>query len=382
MDDKVECILKHKNRDVLSFMLLKDSWNIETVTVHDADFSPINAKNTSNIQAQDLKKWLENRCIPNSRDGIERLKGVHGIDNPVDLMVAQKGLSLSDNYWIDKVPFNTRWENINYFDNDYNNKFANVVFDTHFRITTNKEDSPNTALNGAQRKSWLRENGHDYIIKAGFERTIQEPFNEYYASMVLDVLAFKHIKYDLSEMNKQFVSKCECYTNKDREFINGNDIRLKYGIKKDLKSIMELCDQKSLMNIKEKFDEMFIIDYLIDNTDRHWNNFGIIRDAGTGEWIEFMPLFDHGISVWSTRQKIDASEPSRSGFWVEGNVSNADNIKNIDLGNYVNNTMIYNLSQIFDKAFEYYPIKNRKEELRKGIKDKERIVGKVLEGCR
>jgi hypothetical protein len=40
-----------------------------------------------------------------------------------------------------------------------------------------------------------------------------------------------------------------------------------------------------------------VLDYLIANEDRHLNNFGLIRNAGTLEWIGPAPVFDSGSSL-------------------------------------------------------------------------------------
>ena len=42
---------------------------------------------------------------------------------------------------------------------------------------------------------------------------------------------------------------------------------------------------------------MFILDFLIMNEDRHLNNFGIIRDVNTLEWIDIAPIFDNGMAL-------------------------------------------------------------------------------------
>jgi hypothetical protein len=41
------------------------------------------------------------------------------------------------------------------------------------------------------------------------------------------------------------------------------------------------------------------LDYLIVNRDRHYNNFGFIRDAESLEWHGLAPIFDSGTSLWS-----------------------------------------------------------------------------------
>ena len=42
---------------------------------------------------------------------------------------------------------------------------------------------------------------------------------------------------------------------------------------------------------------MFILDYIMLNEDRHLNNFGIIRDVQTLNWIGTAPIFDTGESL-------------------------------------------------------------------------------------
>ena len=40
------------------------------------------------------------------------------------------------------------------------------------------------------------------------------------------------------------------------------------------------------------------MDFLIANEDRHLNNFGVIRNAETLEYIGMAPIFDNGTSLW------------------------------------------------------------------------------------
>ena len=46
-------------------------------------------------------------------------------------------------------------------------------------------------------------------------------------------------------------------------------------------------------NIEEKFWEMFIVDYLIGNTDRHNGNWGFLLNTDTKD-IPFAPIYDCG----------------------------------------------------------------------------------------
>jgi hypothetical protein len=44
---------------------------------------------------------------------------------------------------------------------------------------------------------------------------------------------------------------------------------------------------------------MITIDYLIGNRDRHLNNFGIIRNTESLQWVGIAPIYDSGSSLWN-----------------------------------------------------------------------------------
>lgn len=42
---------------------------------------------------------------------------------------------------------------------------------------------------------------------------------------------------------------------------------------------------------------MLVLDYIIANEDRHFNNFGALRNAETLEWLGMAPIYDSGSSL-------------------------------------------------------------------------------------
>ena len=42
---------------------------------------------------------------------------------------------------------------------------------------------------------------------------------------------------------------------------------------------------------------MIVLDYIIANEDRHFNNFGVLREAETLKWLGFAPIYDSGSSL-------------------------------------------------------------------------------------
>jgi hypothetical protein len=55
--------------------------------------------------------------------------------------------------------------------------------------------------------------------------------------------------------------------------------------------------------IWEQFFELLVFDAIIGGTDRHYNNWGILQKADTGEFLKLSPAFDNGISLlWKIKE--------------------------------------------------------------------------------
>ena len=57
------------------------------------------------------------------------------------------------------------------------------------------------------------------------------------------------------------------------------------------------CKDFGITNVEKSLDKMLVLDYIIANEDRHLNNFGLVRNAETLEWIGFAPIYDSGSSL-------------------------------------------------------------------------------------
>lgn len=66
---------------------------------------------------------------------------------------------------------------------------------------------------------------------------------------------------------------------------------------KDYEEYIKVLEEHGISDARIKMENMYIIDYLITNEDRHLNNFGIIRDVNTLEWLDVAPIFDNGESL-------------------------------------------------------------------------------------
>ena len=73
---------------------------------------------------------------------------------------------------------------------------------------------------------------------------------------------------------------------------------------------VNIC-QSSGIDIVPMLDRMIVFDYIIANEDRHFGNFGLLRDPETLEWIGTAPIFDNGTSLWHDKltPQIPTAEP-------------------------------------------------------------------------
>ena len=54
-------------------------------------------------------------------------------------------------------------------------------------------------------------------------------------------------------------------------------------------------------------DDWLVVDYLMRNTDRHYSNFGLIRDIETFA-VRPAPIYDTGASLWSGELDVDGRD--------------------------------------------------------------------------
>ena len=96
------------------------------------------------------------------------------------------------------------------------------------------------------------------------------------------------------------VSKCPCFITKDTEFITAYQIRndmKRHDSLDDYEDYIKILEKNGISNARTEMENMYILDFLIMNEDRHLNNFGIIRDVNTLKWLGCAPIFDNGQSL-------------------------------------------------------------------------------------
>ena len=291
----MKCILMNKNTEVLIAEYNENSKFFDKIyEVYNIDYAPYILKSfyiENDINdtpfRTNLSEWFKGRGIPSWRDKLDLLLHRLDITAPSELLDKAFGLSLSDQYWLKPYNLDINYNEINFFDNDFDySEFLEASLSKNSKIITNEKSlkTPNNTTDGMLKKAWIIENGTRYLLKGGYKNELLQPFNEVLASEICKRLGFNYVEYTLDTYKDMVVSKCPCFINKDTELITcyqiKNDMK-RYDSKEDYEEYIKVLEENGIVDAREKLENMYILDFLIMDEDRHLNNFGIIRDVNT-----------------------------------------------------------------------------------------------------
>lgn len=307
----MKCILMNKNNEVL-FANYDTATGVftEIYDVFNIDYAPyilnsfyVKGDINNTIFRTNLSEWFKGRGIPSWRDKLDLLLHRLNVNAPYELLNKAFGLSLSDQYWLKPSNTNIKYEDINFFDNDFDYaEFMEASLSKNSQIIKKISSlkTPNNTTDGMLKKAWIIENNTRYLLKGGYKNDTLQPFNEFLASEICKRLGFNHVEYTLDTYKDTIVSKCPCFITKDTELITCHQIMNNIKIPNNetyYEEYIKILEEKGIKDARIKLENMYILDFLIMNEDRHLNNFGIIRDVNTLKWLDIAPIFDNGQSL-------------------------------------------------------------------------------------
>jgi hypothetical protein len=227
-------------------------------------------------------------------------------------------LSINNSYWVKFENEDFAWKDINLYSNSIEKSISllavlgqSVTLQAKFGLST-----PEINLNGVYAKGCFRDaqSGALYIYKAALdENEVERELSASKALECIDGLNLTHYEkavlayidtdvcvekvtvlseevygriYKAGDAGT-ILSRCKLFTTEDIGFIPAHDI--------DNGEYSEgLCNSLALAlnGYKDQFYQMVIADYLVANSDRHYNNWGFLQNQNTGDIIGLQPIFD------------------------------------------------------------------------------------------
>ena len=173
----VKCILMNKNTEVLIAEYNENSKFFDKIyEVYNIDYAPYILKSfyiENNINdtlfRTNLSEWFKGRGIPSWRDKLDLLLHRLDITAPSELLDKAFGLSLSDQYWLKPYNLDINYNEINFFDNDFDySEFLEASLSKNSKIITNEKSlkTPNNTTDGMLKKHGSLKMGQDIFLKA------------------------------------------------------------------------------------------------------------------------------------------------------------------------------------------------------------------------
>jgi transcriptional regulator with XRE-family HTH domain len=274
---------------------------------------------------EDVLKWIQRRVIPKNRTFVDKILKSLGLSvgNTKGIIDVCKGLSLNDSYWVVPVGFDGTWEQYNLYENPFSEILSLVAYTGQGASQKAFTTSPELTTNGMLPKAWrFFEKEGIYLYKGGSSgaaNTGNEPYSEFYACQIAEAMGLNAVHYDLEKWKGILASKCKLFTDIDTAFVSIGRIVPTGG----LKACMDYYDSLG-EDFGDNIRSMLVFDTVIYNEDRHFGNFGILRDSHSGVIISPAPLFDHGVSLFNYAMSSDIADLdayAKTRYPAYGNVS-------------------------------------------------------------
>ena len=311
--------IKLKNITLLSFFMEQniglEILKIEIINKNTQIYLP---QLQDEVNEDTIISFINSRIIPKNRAFVEDILRSYNLtlNDKKGVIDVSKGLSLTDDYWIVQDQ-SLDFDKYNLFDNEFSDVLSLVAFTGYSSKVKGLFSSPELSTNGMLPKTWRRINNEVFLYKGstsylGAINTGMEPYSEYYAAQIAETLGYNHVKYNLDIWKDQVVSICPLFTTKDISYVPIGLVIKSGGIKSVFNYIKELGFQTDLSNL-------LLFDAITANQDRHFGNFGLLRDNNTGKYIGLAPIFDNGESLLSKALPSDFENDTQFNILINSN---------------------------------------------------------------
>lgn len=199
-------------------------------------------------------------------------------------------VSLTDIYWVKKSDEEISYEKINLYDNSLNEAVVELSLRGKPMTVTNQELAQDLSTKGCFPKAWIRREKDFILLKDGGDDAVQK---ELLASRLCQCFDFKQVKYKEGFYDGQKVTESKIITSQKYSIVSKMAFEI-YAQNHDL-NVLDEC----LRIDKETYYGMNILDYLVGNIDRHPENWGLLVDNQTNEYISLYPIMDFNQSFGS-----------------------------------------------------------------------------------
>ncbi len=237
-----------------------------------------------------FSSWCASRLIPPDRIYAKEILNSIGASQSVtdreraQIALSYHCLSLLDVLWVKEESEVVHFEDINLYTHSLNNALVDIALRGHQMTVTNAHLLANDlSTGGCYPKAWVRKEDGFYLYKDGGQDAVER---EVLASKICRCFDCYQVLYEQGMFEDEPVSISKIMTSQRYSLVTyaAYDVYCTNHDWNTLDKILELDAHGYYM--------MNILDYLVGNTDRHWENWGLLVDNETNQPIRLHDLMD------------------------------------------------------------------------------------------
>ncbi|MDD3194167.1 MAG: HipA protein [Oscillospiraceae bacterium] len=299
MPKTTEYVLLNKDTPVLTFGCTRNDFD-EPEFREDAwlvDYRPIGYV--------ELESFLDRRKAPKHRQHIQALLERYGCDDLEGFLRVTHALSLNDTFWVKAQSSALTWSSVSLYRNEFDQLISQAAFDGSVSESELSSTSPEFGTDGYYAKCWAREGADIFLYKSGSSLYELEPFSEYLAAQLAELLCPQWVSYDLDDYHGKLISKCRLFTSEQVGLAKAGSV-----FRGKEHTIPDLLSYFASIGSEDAFRRMCVLDALIFNPDRHYGNFGVLFHTDTMEIFGMAPVFDNNRSLFPELDEGQLADPA------------------------------------------------------------------------
>ena len=297
LDD--EFVLLNKDSELIYFKIDKRSVKNVFVTQVGKDY----LDNDFNIA-----EWL-NKRVQYTRKHIIKICNRYNLATPLERTIFFMGLSLNDTLWVKKKSSKQKWKDVNLYENKFTYEVAQLSFLGVSETTSGRfNSSPDVTTAGVIPKFWKREDKEIFLVKA-LENSA-DVISEIISYQIAQHLQIDCIEYTLGNEMGRVVTKCKLFTSQEIGYTPISHYKLN-----TVDELNNFIDVNYLDN--SHLQDMYLLDYITGNDDRHQGNFGVlVNNNNPREIIRLAPIFDNGFALFSKSRFSEEFKEMENNFRI------------------------------------------------------------------
>ena len=298
--------LMYRNQELLDFEVDTAAHKVHVLDAPErGDESLIKLGIDANRLEEFTDDFIKKRCITSARKHFSELLDSFGASSALELVFRGHGASLTDHFWYRAPGSTERWEDINFFDNEWDETFSQAVFEGDYsKLASCSPDIPDLTTRGTLEKAWEKNDRGIFLVKETLLKSGADLEGAVLGAKLCMLLygedAYQPL-YAEERCGRRF-SVSPLMISRDEELVQGWRLFALSGLQMEPSGdmmgpttpemMMDVFSRAGISNPSADTAKIFTFKDLALLADFHTGNYGLVCNVHTGE-RRVAPPFDY-----------------------------------------------------------------------------------------